>query len=398
MRHYILPFTILILAGCLTQFASDIYAPSVPGIALSLNSPISLVQWSMAIYLIGVALSQLIYGPISEGIGRKKPFIFGATVMLIGSAICMLAPNIETLIVGRFIQGCGSGAMALWRTVFRDMFKGPDLAKFTSYLVIFVTFIIPAAPAIGGFLQQHFDWQASFVLITVYTAIVLILLVTKFKETSQYHHPERLNFNFIFKTYKQLLTSRLFMGTIACVFLGYGGLFSCVTAAPVLLIEIQGLSPAAFGSLFFVGSGGAYCLAGIMNGRLVKKHGSSKMIHFGLSIMLLSGILMLLGQLFIGINSWIIAGPIFLFFFGSTFIWPNAFAVSFTPFGKIAGYAGALYGATQVLGGGVLGGITAFLPENNQLPLAITLIVTTIAAWLVWDLIAIRDPVVYEED
>src|SRR6185312_12823563 len=105
-------FFVLILAVCLTQFAADIYAPSLPAIAVSLHTPIHLAQWSMAIYMLGVALSQIIYGPLSDGIGRKKPMVIGLGIMLIGSFICLFAPTIELLITGRFIQGCGAGACA----------------------------------------------------------------------------------------------------------------------------------------------------------------------------------------------------------------------------------------------------------------------------------------------
>ncbi len=117
-------FTIILLIGCLSQMGSDIYSPSVPAIAQALHTHLGLVQWTMAIYMLGVALSLLFYGPLSDSIGRKKPLIIGLSLVLLGNVICLLSRNINTLLIGRFVQGCGAGACAgLWRAIFRDVFK-----------------------------------------------------------------------------------------------------------------------------------------------------------------------------------------------------------------------------------------------------------------------------------
>ncbi|MBX3708921.1 MAG: multidrug effflux MFS transporter [Gammaproteobacteria bacterium] len=341
-------FLVIILAVCLTQVAADIYAPSLPAIADSLSAPIHLVQWSMAIYMLGVALSQLIYGPLSEGIGRKGPILIGLGIMIIGSGMCLLANNIDLLIAGRFVQGCGAGACAaLWRSIFRDVFSGEELAKYGSYLVVFVMFIVPAAPALGGYLQEYFGWRASFVFMCFYTVIALLSILYGFKETSTHHHPERLKLSYVTSTFYQLLKSPIFMGVTLCTFLSYGAFFSWFTAGPVLLIDRAGLTPVEFGWITLLGGGSAYALAGWLNGKWVTRLGMSNMMRIGFSIMFVSGIMMLLGKLIFGVTATVIVAPILLFYFGSTFIWPNAFAIAFTPFGKIAGYAGALYGFMQ---------------------------------------------------
>lgn len=123
-------FVSITLAICLTQFASEIYAPAMPNMAGYFGVPIDSIQWSIAIYMWGVCFGQLIYGPLSEGVGRKKALLYGLFVFLIGTMVCILAPNISTLWWGRFIQGCGSAASAsLWRAIFRDLFRGTDLAR-----------------------------------------------------------------------------------------------------------------------------------------------------------------------------------------------------------------------------------------------------------------------------
>ena len=195
-------FFVLIFATCATQFASDIYAPCLPAIAKELDTSISLVQFTMSIYMLGVALSQLIYGPLSEGIGRKTPMIIGLVIMTLGSIICVFATNIETILIGRLVQGCGAGACAcLWRSVFRDSFSGENLAISTSHLVIFIMFIAPIAPALGGYLQETFGWFSNFIFMALYSLLALLGMTFKFRETNKNFHRSKLNIKYILGQY-----------------------------------------------------------------------------------------------------------------------------------------------------------------------------------------------------
>ncbi|AAO91250.1 multidrug effflux MFS transporter [Coxiella burnetii] len=383
-------FFVIALAACLTQFAADIYAPSLPAVALSLNTTIDLAQWSMAIYLFGVALTLLIYGPLSDAVGRKQPMVIRLCIMAAGSVVAMLAPNIKLLILGRFIQGCGAGACAgLWRSIFRDVFTGEELAKYGSYFAILVMFIVPLAPALGGFLQHYFDWRANFVFMTIYTLFALLTVAFGFKETSRHHHLENLRLPYVINTFRRLVKSPIFMGITVSTFLSYGAFFAWITSGSVLLIHVLGMSPLAYGLFVFFGGEIAYALAGFLNGRLVSRFSMPTMMRFGWSVMVLSGILMALGKL-AGINVWVIAIPIILFYFGSTFIWPNAFATAFTPFGDIAGYAGALYGFMQLSGGAVIGSLMAYLPHADQLPLALVIIGASLLAWIIYERVVVK--------
>lgn len=388
MKSNTLLFFVIILAVCLTQVASDIYAPSLPSIAKGLRTSIELAQWSMAIYMLGVALSILFYGPISEGYGRKSPLSVGLCIMLVGSAMCLFASDIDMLIWGRFVQGCGAGACAgLWRSIFRDVFTGEELAKYGSYLVVFIMFIVPAAPALGGYLQAYFGWRANFVFMGIYTLTALIAILYGFKETSKHHHMERLKFNYIGNTYLELLKSRTFMGVTLCTFLSYGAAFAWFVAGPVLLIKVVGITPITFGWITFIGGGSAYALAGWINGRLVTRFGMPTMLRFGWAVMILAGLGMLAGKWIYGMTTWSIAAPAILFYFGSTFIWPNAFATAFTPFGKIAGYAGALYGFMQIGGAAVMGGLMSYLPDNTQVPLGLVMLLASFFSWMLYEFV-----------
>lgn len=383
-----LVFFIIIVCCCITQFATDIYSPCLPAIASDFHVSINLVQWSMAIFLFGVAFTQLIYGPISEGIGRKKPMVFGLAVMLVGSAICVFAKDINTLIIGRLIQGCGAGACAaLWRPVFRDIYKGEELAQYGSYATIFIMFIIPAAPAIGGFLEQYINWQATFMFMLLYGLVALLAMMIWFKETSSHHHLDKIKLSNILKTYAALIKHPIFMGTALSTFLSYGAFFGWFIVGPVLLIDRIGIEPATFGLITFFGGGAAYASAGWINGKLVIKYGMHNMLRFGFYMMIAAGLLMLALYFIWGMDSYAIIIPALLFYFGSTFIWPNAFAIAFSPFGKIAGFVGALYGFMQLSGGGVIGSLLAFLPDEDQLPLGLVMVTASCLALLSYEII-----------
>lgn len=381
-------FVNVLLVACLTSVATDIYAPSLPIIASLLKAPIEQVQFSLTIFMASLAFSQLFYGPISEGIGRRIPLITGLFIFICGSIMCMLATRVEMLIIGRIIQGLGAGACsALWRSVFRDVYQGDELAKYGSWLSIAITFFIPAIPILGGYLQKYIGWQASFAFLILYCIVALLLIIYVFKETSLHHHKDRLNASFIIKAFKQLLTSRIFMGYTLTVFFCYGAFFSWFAVGPVLLIKHLGLSSVQFGWVSFIIGAGAMALAGTLNGRLVTRFGGRFMMRFGFATMFLAGLLLIAGLNLFGVNLIAILLPVFLFYFGVTFIWPNAFAGAFTPFGTIAGYAGALYSFMQLGGGALIGSLTSFLPASSPLPLAILFLLSPICAWLTYEIL-----------
>jgi DHA1 family bicyclomycin/chloramphenicol resistance-like MFS transporter/DHA1 family 2-module integral membrane pump EmrD-like MFS transporter len=376
-------FFVLILAVCLTQVASDVYAPALPAIVEDFDTTIDNVQFSMAIYMIGAAVSQLFYGPLSEVVGRKPPMIFGLFLMIIGCGIC-LVPQIEILVIGRFVQGCGAGACAsLWRSIFRDKYTGAELAKLGSYLGTFIMFITPAAPVLGGYLEQFFGWYANFIFMIIYSIVALLALIFKFEETNKNHHISNLSLKMVYSSYAVLLKSPVFVSITLCTFLSYGATFSWFVCTPMLLISKVGVEPSKFGWILCFTAGAGYGMASVLNVRLVKDLGMHFMLNMGFGLMLLSGSLMIILNLILGLNITAITLPMFIFFFGSTFIWPNAYSIAFSPFGHIAGYAGALYGFIQLSGAGIISGIISYLPDDNAYILGSVIVLSSFISLLV---------------
>lgn len=373
---------LLAVVACLSQFGSDIYTPSIPAIATSLQTSLSLVQFSLAIYMIGVAIAQLVSGPISEGYGRRYPLIIGLVLMFVGGMICVGAHSITALLIGRFIQGLGGGVIsALWRSIVRDQFHGKEMTRYVSYLTIIAVFIIPSAPLIGGYLQHALTWRASFAFLLIYSIIALLLVLINFSETHKNHKKYRLRKRFIVHAFKYLLLNRQFMGYTVCAFLSYGGFFSWFTIGPVLIIHTLKYSAVAFGWITFVTGAVAIGLAGFLNAKLVSRFSAITLLMFGWWSMLAAGMLMFILKWLIPLNLYIIAVPAFIFYFGSAFIWPNLFTSAFNSVGKIAGYAGSLYGLMQIGGGAAFSALASFLPAHTQLPLALLFIISPLSAY-----------------
>ncbi len=390
--HRFLFLNILFIA-CLAGIATDIYAPSLSAIAFSMHAPISKVQLSLSIFMVGLAISQLVYGPLSEGVGRRYPLIIGLIIFVCASTFCAISTSINMLILGRFLQGLGAGASSsLWRSVFRDIYQGDELAKYGSYLSIIIVFMLPAVPILGGYLQHFIGWQAAFYVLIVFGTGTLFLLLSTFNETSKHHHKDRLKRPFIIQSFRQLLTSRIFMGYALCVFFSYGAFFSWITIGPVLLIKTIGLTPVEFGWVSFGMSSIAMASASALNGRLVVHFGSQCMLRFGWISMCISGLLLFLGQSLLGVNLYGVLLPVFMFYFGVTFIWPNAFSGAFTPFGHIAGYAGALYGFLQLAGAAIIGSFAAHLSSDSAHPIGMIFILSPLLAWTVYEIIVNQKP------
>ena len=154
----------------------DLYTPSLPAIANALNVKVNAAQLTLSVFIFAVAISQFIYGILSDALGRKIILLAGILISLVGCILCMMANSIEALLIGRFIQGFGARACtSQWRAIFRDVYQGEMLAKMGAYLGNFLVFTVVAAPFLGGYLQNFFCWEANFFL-TLCTLILLLMV------------------------------------------------------------------------------------------------------------------------------------------------------------------------------------------------------------------------------
>ena len=380
---------VLILVACLSGFISDIYTPSFLTMTTDLHSTLIGIQQSMSVFMMLLAISQFVYGPLSEVLGRRPTLLIGVLIMIAGSVLCTLAANITQLMLGRAIQGAGAGACAcLWRAIFRDMFDAQQIAKYGGYLGIAMVCIVAASPFLGGYLEIYSGWRASFLATILYGLIVFFLIYAILPETNTERTVGRLNINFFCKAYSQLLSSSVFMGYSLCVFFTYGAFFSWFVVGPVVCALYFKLSPENFGLLNLALGGSAMAIGGIFNARYVARFGQDVMLRLGWGLIISSAFFMLILDLLSYLTFVPFLVCIFIFLFGATLIWPNSFSRAFAPFGSIAGYAGSLYSSMQLGGGAIIGYISAFIPDDRVYPLAIVFLVTAFSAWLLFEYFA----------
>ncbi|RDI42091.1 multidrug effflux MFS transporter [Aquicella lusitana] len=377
-------FIIVVIVLAFGQIVSDLYLPSLPSIAASFHSNASAAQFSLSIYMVGFTLSQLIYGPVSDGIGRRRPLLIGLCLCLAGSIVCFLAQYIEAIIIGRFIQGLGAGAtLTLSSAILRDIFEREELAKYSSYSALIGVGLLATAPLLGGYLEQYFGWRSNFLFLTVYALVAFFVFLLVVPETNTHKHPENLRISVIKINIRTLLTSPIFIGYCLCSLLVYGAILAWLTAGPIVLQTGVGLSPVAFGWSYFL-TGVAFAIGALVNSKFVFRYGIQTMLRVGLLCVLASGLVMAGLKLMGYINGFVIIAPVIMLLFGASLVFPNTSAGVFQPFPRIAGIASALFYSARMLGGAVFSGILAFLPTHNQLPMALAFITSALLALLVF--------------
>jgi Bcr/CflA subfamily drug resistance transporter len=379
-----LPYIIFIsvLFTSIGQVASDLYLPSLPAITVSLQTTVHMAQATVFIFMVGFSVSRLIYGPISDGFGRRIPLITGIILCLCGTTICACATSINILLFGRLLQGIGSGAgLVVSRAIIRDLLHGYDLAKAYSYVSIANIAMIASAPLLGGFIQVLFGWRANFIVILLFALTALLVSTFFLKETNKHKTIENLKPRKIKINLIALFSNRPYVIYGLSVFMVYGAILAWLTLGPVLLQNTLGLSPTDFGWVSLIG-GIFYAGGSFINGRLVNKYGINNMSLTGACFILGSGMLILFFWLLNAINIWTLVTTLAFFFFGDSLIFPNAVAGALIPFAKIAGIAGAVLGFLSILGGAVASGIVTLLPDNTPLPMAIAFIVCGLGVWL----------------
>lgn len=368
-------FAIIIILSIIGQAAADMYLPSLPAIVHSLHSNKQLIQLTITIYLIGLSASQLVYGPLSDFIGRRKVVLIGIAICFIGSVIAVFATSAWQLILGRLIQGVGiGGSVALTRAIIRDVFRGIRMAKLGSQLSMVSSITLALAPTLGGYMQKWFGWRAVFIFILIYTLFAWLFTWRFLPETNRKLNPKALHWRSIFGNYYILLTHRQFIGFLLCSGLAFAGAIAYATASPFLFQIALKLTPEQYGALAVFIAGSLMCGA-FLNVRLIGILGSRRMLQLGGFLMLTSGTLMALFNMLGFLNVYVIIFPVMCFTVGASFIFANSLAGAFTPFAHIAGVASAIFGSMQVLVAAITSGVMTLLHEHSQLPLAVVYII-----------------------
>ncbi|WP_442985459.1 multidrug effflux MFS transporter [Saprospira sp. CCB-QB6] len=371
-------WAVLGLLMAFTSLSVDIYLPAMPLMHNDLQGDVEL---TITGFLLGFSIAQLIWGPISDRVGRKWPLLLGLILFVIGSVGCALADNIVEMIIWRVIQAFGAcvGPM-LSRAMIRDLFGKTKAAETLSVLMVIMAIAPIAAPLIGGQMIKFTTWHSMFWLLAVIGAI-MALSVFGLPETLA---PEKRQADAIhkaFSKYMQLLVNKKFMYYTLCVTFFYVAVYAFVAGSPNAYISYYGVDPAWFGAIFAINIIGMMGLS-LVNRALVSRFHLDRLILYASSIAAIASLLLvpLIAFDIGGIYGLII--PVFIFFSMNGIIAASTTAAALDDLPKMAGAASAFLGALQY-GSGVISTVLLSIFEDPS-PLAMSAIIAffTLAAFL----------------
>ena len=373
-----LVFLIAILTA-VGQMTQTMYVPSIGYMANEfLVSPAAL-QAVMACYLIPYGLSQFIYGPMSDRLGRKPIIIVGLLIYIVGSLLTLFAHSFEWFLAGSFVQGLGIGCGgAMSRTLTRDRFEGAELHKVNSLISMCVIFSPLLAPVLGGVLTENFGWRSSYMFLALFAIAVVITMMTSFIETLP---REKRRYEKVSQSYKFVLSDRRFQGYLICLVATFSGIAIFEAAAGVLLGGVLEL-PATTVSLLFVLPIPGYLFGAALSSYIAAKRDEKRAMSVGLIATMLGALIVLIPGLMGETTVPTLIGGATLYFLGGGILFPAATTGALSPLPYHAGTGGALLGGMQNLGAGLATLAASLVPAPNQMPLGALMLIMSFIALL----------------
>ena len=350
-----------LILGALSAFAPlsiDMYLPALPSLQGHFHSSAAQVQLTLTSCLIGLAVGQLIAGPLSDSFGRRKPLIVGVGLYAVASLACAFADSVAVLTAGRLLQGAaGAAGIVIARAIVRDLYSGAAMVRFFSTLVMINGAAPILAPLIGGQVLKFTDWRGVFVVLSVVGAVLLAAVLLGIPETLP---PERRHTGGLRETlgsFRLLVRDPHYVGYALVGALAFSAMFGYIAGSPFVMEQVYHLSPQAF-SLLFGANAAGIVLYGFLNGRLVGRFSTLALMRFGLIQGALGGA-GLIAITLAGLGLWPTAVCLWLLVSAvGGLTSPNATALALAEHGATAGAASALLGLTQFLFGALVGPLT----------------------------------------
>lgn len=360
---------VLGLLSAIGPFAIDMYLPALPAIGQDLGASTSAVQMSLMAFFISVGLGQLIYGPLADMWGRKRPLYFGLGVFALASIGCALAPNVEMLIFFRFLQGLGACAgMVVPRAIVRDLHTGNEAARLMSMLMLVFSISPILAPLAGSAVTAVTSWRAIFWIVMVAAILGMVLLALALDETRPAKDRLESSVGSALAGYWQLLRDRHFLGLVFIGAFGISSFFAYLANSSFVLIDHYGLTPTQYSLAFSVNAISFFGFSQL-NGKLGAMFGLARVMRVAVTGFAASVVILFL--LFLsGIDS--LAVLITVLFIGNGFLGlviPTSAVLALDEHGEIAGTASALMGTIQMVTGAVVMAVVGLFLDGTALPM-----------------------------
>jgi len=377
MKTHLLNTTFALVLISLGYFATDIYIPSLPSMSQYFHTSELLTQMTLFSYMLSFSFTPLVFGPLSDNIGRKKVILCGLFISLLATVGCSFSPSINWLITFRFIQGIGTGAVMISaRAMIPDLYSGKALAKQISIITMFMPLVLAFAPTLGGFLQEAYGWRSIFLFLIFYIFLIFFKM-SFFTESLKESSARKLSE--LIPIYLEIFENRSFMLFGMGMVFPTIGLFAYLTASPYLFQKVVGLSPSEYGMLaIYIGS--VIMLTSFLNARLLHYVPINALICVGITLILVAGALMLTFHLAGIVSTWALLLPSLFYFSCLPFNLSNSASKAMSQISKHYGAASALLSSIQFFAGALGSLIFSLIKESSALPLSLCFLLVGIFA------------------
>ena len=358
----------------------DMYLPALPDINRQLHASASAVQLTLTACLIGMALGQLILGPVSDRVGRRAPLLAGLAAFTVSSLACALAPSIYALTGFRLIQGFGGAAgIVMARSIVRDLHSGPALARFFATLMLATGVGPVVAPQIGSWILSFTSWRGVFVVLAVCGAVLMLSAWWRIPETLT---PENRQSGTIWSTLGTMVAvsrDRVFIGCVLACGLGMGGTFAYISGSSFVLQNVYGLSALWYGLVFALNAFGMIIGAQV-SGHLAGRVGPGPLLTAGLVTMIAGGAVLFTVVVTHAAGLTGVIPALWVVMFGFGFVGPNSAALAMQRYPQAAGSAAAVLGSFQFGMAALIAPLAGAGGPKDALPMVLLVLLLPVAA------------------
>lgn len=338
---------VLVAMSALQPLALNLVAPAAPNLSRHFGASYATIQLTLTLFLVAVALTQLVSGPLSDRFGRRPCVNAGIALFVVGSLLGAIAPSIELLLLARVLQGAGSGSVfALSRAIIRDTATRDEAASQIATVTMVMVVAPMIAPWLGGQIETAFGWRMILWFMTVAGAVVLLMTTLRLPETAS-NLGQRTPLLGVFRAFPQLAGNRVFVLNVVAVSTSSSAFFAFIAAAPYVVVETMGRGSDVYGTYFIMNALG-YMLGNFLMARLVVRLGAPRMVHIGLIISSIAITIALPLALRADWSPLMLFLPLALNAIGNGMTIPGSTAEALSARPELAGAAAGLMGAIQL--------------------------------------------------
>jgi DHA1 family bicyclomycin/chloramphenicol resistance-like MFS transporter len=380
---------LLLLLTVFGPISMDVYLPALPSLTVDLGAATSVAQLTVTACLIGLAVGQLVAGPVSDQFGRRGILLVGLGAYIVTSVLCAISPTVELLIVARLVQGlCGGVGIVIAQAAGRDVYSGGQLIRFYGRLTVTGALAAIIGPMLGGVLTRVTDWRGVFLFLAVIGVGIFTVTVLMFSETLPVEQRVSGGLAQSLRDFRGLLADRVFLGAVLNQGFLWGAVFAYLAGATYVLQDIYGLSPQWYAAAFGLNSAG-FALFGWLSGRSAERWSVTGTLAVGVVVAGIGAA----GLLTCGLATmplWVVIVSLFLLAGGVPISTPPATTLALAEYPQMAGTASSVLGTVRYGFGGVAAPLVGLAGAASILPLGVVTLTAVLLSAVVCLLLTSR--------